>query len=177
LCLSNVKLIANKKEIFFAADHESFILNELSDRFFNSFQINVPANPTAEEFSPPISPKHGNNQLIQTFQPTTETNNTSQANSLNSKLNGNTNNNTDTYTRHTQLKEPCTIYNINVNFLNCSPSSRNNNKFFINQLVENSTRTIKRDTSNYSSQFAFNDSDDMPQKNSIYQKIIASNVS
>ncbi len=180
LCLSNVKLIANKKEIFFTADHESFILNELSDRFFNSFQININANPNSytDEFSPPISPMHGSNQLppqlvTETSNNANQTHSTTNTGSANLKFNLN-NNNSDTNIR--QLKEPCTIYNINLNFLNSSASSRSNKKFFINQLVENSTRTIKRDTSNYSSQFVFNDSDDMPQKNSIYQKIITSNV-
>ena len=49
-------------------------------------------------------------------------------------------------------------------------------KFIFNQLCENSTRTIQRDTSNFSSQFIFND-DEMPKQYSVYQRIInASNV-
>ena len=71
------------------------------------------------------------------------------------------------------LKQPCTIYKINLNFLNKS-SERQVEKF--NELCENSKRTIKRDTSNYSSQFIFNDQDEIAKKYSIYQKIISSNV-
>lgn len=51
---------------------------------------------------------------------------------------------------------------------------KNNEKF--NQLCENSTRTIQRELSNYSSQFIFTDQNDMPKQYSIYQKIISSNV-
>jgi hypothetical protein len=46
----------------------------------------------------------------------------------------------------------------------------------MNQLCENSMRTIQRDISNYSSQFIFNDNNDTkPNMISIYQKIISSN--
>lgn len=55
-----------QKEIFFSADHESFVINELNERYLNSFVINV-TNPinnsntantfsTSDETSPPSSP-------------------------------------------------------------------------------------------------------------------------
>ena len=72
-------------------------------------------------------------------------------------------------------KEPCTIYKINLDFLNHKKYKVNQN-FIMNQLCENSMRTIQRDISNYSSQFIFNDNNDTkPNMISIYQKIISSN--
>jgi len=72
-------------------------------------------------------------------------------------------------------KNPCTIYKIKLDFLNQS-NLKTSDKFIFNQLCENSTRTIQRDTSNFSSQFIFND-DEMPKQYSVYQRIInASNV-
>ena len=53
---------------------------------------------------------------------------------------------------------------------------KTSDKFIFNQLCENSTRTIQRDKSNFSSQFVFNDGE-MPKQYSVYQRIInTSNV-
>jgi hypothetical protein len=41
--MSNIKILASKKEIFFSADHELFLNNDLSmiERYLNSFVISV----------------------------------------------------------------------------------------------------------------------------------------
>lgn len=69
-------------------------------------------------------------------------------------------------------KPPCSIYKINLDFLDHSKQARE--KF--NQLCENSTRTIQREINNRFSQFIFTDQDEMPKQYSLYQKIISSNV-
>ena len=76
----------------------------------------------------------------------------------------------------TTSKQPCTIYKINLDFLK-NTSAKSNEKFVFNQLCENSTRTIQREISNYSSQFIFTEPDETTKHNSIYRRIIASNVS
>lgn len=90
----------------------------------------------------------------------------------------NNNNNKSVISQQAQqlsTKNPCTIYKIKLDFLNQS-NLKTSDKFIFNQLCENSTRTIQRDTSNFSSQFIFND-DEMPKQYSVYQRIInASNV-
>ena len=123
----------------------------------NSFQISAPST-AADEFSPPLSP-------MQAQSPTTI------LNPLTSPL---ITNPTPTSPANKQPpKEPCTIYKISLEFLIAS-NYKVNKKF--NQLCENSKRTIQRDISDYSSQFIFNDYDDLLKVNPIYQNIISSNL-
>jgi hypothetical protein len=154
-----------KRDIYFAADHESTFDHELLDRFQNSFVISNPASSTIANFntannadennSPPPSP---NQETFQSSTLNTYSNVFSFSNSGNNK--------------QQQVKIPSTIYKINLDFLIQSGS---NEKF--NQLCENSARTIKREMSNFSSQFIFSDQDDLTNsKHSIYHQIISSNV-
>ena len=87
---------------------------------------------------------------------------------------GSINNSSSTST--TSNKQPCTIYKINLDFLK-NTNAKSSEKFVFNQLCENSTRTIQREISNFSSQFIFTEADEATKHNSIYRRIIASNVS
>lgn len=84
-----------------------------------------------------------------------------------------THNNNSSSNLKLTAKPPCAIYKINLDFLTQS-AVKSAEKF--NQLCENSSRTIKREISNFTSQFIFTDQEDMPKQYSIYQKIISSNV-
>lgn len=153
-------------------------MNELNDRFLNSLQIPSNYNTTDHEqsssasasASPLMSPTTQN-------QPSANAFNTNSSSASSSSQSNTMQSDRPQATENKNAKEPCTIYKINLDFLNHA-KSRVNKNFFMNQLCENSMRTIQRDISNYSSQFIFNDNDDTkPNMNSIYQKIISSNVS
>lgn len=77
--------------------------------------------------------------------------------------------------KQSTVRETCTIYKINLDFLNQS-NMKTSDKFIFNQLCEDSSRTIQRDVSNLTSQFIFNDNDEMARQYSVYQRIINSNV-
>jgi hypothetical protein len=173
ITMSNIKLVASKKEIFFSADHELFLNNELSmaDRYLNSFVISV-TNPASSnsaatsnayssqmtnDESPPSSPSTQENSAPSFFP--------NPLNSQNSKMQ---------LQPQQQAKPPCSIYKISLDFL--TQTSQKLSENFRHQLCENSTRTIQREISNFSSQFLFAANDET-ETSKIYQKIISSNVS
>lgn len=162
ITLPNVRFITSKKEIFFSAGHKSYV-NELSDRYSGgALAINL-ANPIlaqvpllADDQSPPQSPVETNlsTSTSTTSRVVTQASMSAASNS----------------------KEPCTIYKISLDFLNRS-NTKTNDKFYFNQLCEDSTRVIQRDISNIASQFIFNENDnEMSRQYSVYQRIINSNV-
>ena len=148
--------------------------NDLSmvERYLNSFTINV-TNPTAasttqssnvatagggsDENSPPSSPNASNDTSsipffpIQVSKPSASSSQSLQ-----------------------QAKPPSSIYKISLDFL--TQMGQKSNEKFRHQLCENSTRTIQREISNFSSQFLFANEDETSKQYSIYQKIISSNV-
>lgn len=121
----------------------------------NSFQISAPSS-AAVEFSPPISPMQAQSPTNGFNQSNNPQINTIPASPMNKQ----------------QLKEPCTIYKICLDFLIAS-NYKVHKKF--NQLCEDSKQTIQRDISDYSSQFMFNENDDALKMNPIYKNIISSN--
>jgi hypothetical protein len=173
ITMSNIKLIASKREIFVSADHELFLNNDLSmaERYLNSFVISV-TNPSSgggtnnssssnnqssnnqNEDSPPSSPSAQENSSSSFF--------ASPAANAQSKSQ-----------QQPAAKPPCSIYKISLDFLTQTSQKASDN--FRHQLCENSTRTIQREISNFSSQFLFANDDSETSK--IYQKIISSNVS
>ncbi|CAF0797732.1 unnamed protein product [Brachionus calyciflorus] len=170
ITMSNVKLIASKRDIFFSADHENLLANDFSfaERHLNSFVINVSSinnnstndkNSGSDENTPPSSPNQEINP-IQGYAPPIHSG-------------GNVFSFSNNKTIQNQTKHPFSIYKINLDFLHNS-NDKTNEKF--NQLCENSTRKIQREITNCSSQFIFTDKDViMPKQYSIYQKIISSN--
>ncbi|RNA22577.1 GTPase-activating Rap Ran-GAP domain 3 [Brachionus plicatilis] len=163
ITMANIKLIASKRDIFFSADHENLLSNDFSifERQFHPFMINIPntncsydRNSGSDENSPPPSPTQ------QEINPSLGYINSIHSNSFSFP------------TKQNASKPPCSIYKINLDFLDHS-NIRAKEKF--NQLCENSTRTIQREINNCSSQFIFTDQDEMPKQYSIYQKIISSN--
>jgi hypothetical protein len=167
ITMSSIKLVASKKEIFFSADHELFLNNDLSvpERFLNSFVISV-SNPSSNsnnssssnnqsnqnDDSPPSSPSAQENSSSSFFPNPVGSSNKSQ--------------------QQQPAKPPCSIYKISLDFLTQTSQKANDN--FRHQLCENSTRTIQREISNFSSQFLF--ANDESETSKIYQKIISSNV-
>jgi hypothetical protein len=143
----------------------------------NSSAINSSTNEflrsSFDDLSPPISPNQDLN-INTSFQ----TKNSAQSNTGNSNSNINTSNPVNSnlfgYAKLQHTKAPCTIYKLNLDFL-IQPNVKNSEKF--NQLIENSTRTIKRDLSNFSSQFLFTNDEEKNRQYSIYQRIISANVS
>jgi hypothetical protein len=136
----------------------------------SGFNSNEFVRSSFDDLSPPMSPNQDYNLNIQTK-------NFAQSNNsnvnLNSNASGSINSNLFGNIKLQQTKAPCTIYKLNLDFL-VQSSVKNSEKF--NQLIENSTRTIKRDLSNFSSQFLFTNDEEKNRQYSIYQRIIASNV-
>jgi hypothetical protein len=147
--------------------------NSLPSNNTNSSALNSSSNEfvrsSFDDLSPPMSPNQDLN-LNSNFQ----TKNSVQSNSSNSNLNSNTiSSNLYGNTKLHHTKTPCTIYNLNLDFL-VQSNVKHSEKF--NQLIENSTRTIKRDLSNFSSQFLFTNDEEKNKQYTIYQRIISSNV-
>jgi hypothetical protein len=215
ITMSNIKMISCKKDIYFSADHESFVTSELilAEKHFNTtFLINPMTNlsitttsnnesstnlninnSNSTAISPAGSPKETKTSFFSPTTPPTTTTTTTvtakpvqivQKEALSSKT-------SDPLQSSSGHPEMCTIYKIDLNFLNRQLINKNKGSgdknsskskiaenIVFNQLCETSKRTIQREINNMNPRFLFNDQNfKQNHKNSIYKNIINSNVS
>lgn len=187
ITMSNIKIVASKREIYFAADHELLSKEMMMTTNVVNNYITLTAPSILFQSQQQQQQQQDENNQSSSSPPNSpgiiDKDFSSSSTSASNKFPTTTilNSNSSSSSSTTQPTKPCSIYKINLDFLRQS-SHKAADKFVFNQLCENSTRTIQREISNYSSQFMFynnesSDNDATTNKhNSIYRKIISSNV-